>query len=224
VELPVGIRTGQEFEVVVRRISSRLGKAAPPPPPPQLLRSAPSLKIEEEEPTLVIRPTIARERLSLWRYVVGTFVVRIPVSTGERMRIPEEMTLAIMKWRLAHLSPGNRWAPVLERYIRYSSARLDGIGGDSSRVPASLTWTPPLPGEGGEGRRHDICGKVVEVLFDCHGEFEGFVLDACCERRLVESRERRVGDLVLRACAENLTVCVRFCATTGRLEGLAIGA
>ena len=79
------------------------------------------------------------QRAILWRYVVGSFVVRIPVSTGERMRIPEEMTLAIMKWRLAQLSPGNRWAPVLERYIKYCSARLDGIGGDSSQVPPSLT-------------------------------------------------------------------------------------
>ena len=33
-ELPVGIRTGQEFEVLVRRISTRFGKPAPPPPPP----------------------------------------------------------------------------------------------------------------------------------------------------------------------------------------------
>jgi hypothetical protein len=65
---------------------------------------------------------------------------------------------------------------------------------------------------------------VAEVLFDCHGAFEGFVLDDCCERRLVESRERGVADLVLRACRENLAVCVRLHAKTGRIAGLAIGA
>ena len=88
----------------------------------------------------------AVERTPLWRYVVGSFVVRIPVSTSAAMLVPEAMTLAIMKWRLAHLSPGNRWVPVLERYIAYCSARLDGVGGDSCQVPPSLTWVPPQVG------------------------------------------------------------------------------
>jgi hypothetical protein len=226
-ELPIGIRTGQQFEVLVRRIATRIGRVPPPPqPPPPPLKSAPSHKGKAAVPApaaLVAEAII--QRGILWRYVVGTFVVRIPVSTGEKMRIPEEMTLAIMKWRVAHLSPGNRWVPVLERYIKYCSARLDGIGGDSSQVPASLTWTPPLPGEGGKGREphgRELCGKVAEVRFDCHGAFEGFVLDECCERRLVESRERGVGALVVRACRENLTICLRLCPKTGRIEGLSI--
>jgi hypothetical protein len=228
-ELPPGIRTGQEFEVLVRRIATRFGK--PPPPPPPRLQSGPSRRLDltgQLAPAAL--PEVAIERAILWRYVVGSFVVRIPVSTGERMRIPQAMTLAIMKWRLAHLSPGNRWAPVLEQYIKYCSALLDGIGGDSSQVPASLTWTPPLPAHGGEGggphrpKPHEHCGKVAEVLFDCHGAFEGFVLDDCCERRLVKSRERGVAELVLRACHENLTVCVRLCPKAGRIEGLAVGA
>jgi hypothetical protein len=222
-ELPPGITTGQEFEVLVRRIAAQFSTPVPPPPPP--LQSAPSLKLEKAaKPAPAAVVTI--ERPSLWRYVVGSFVVRIPVSTGEEMLIPEEMTLAIMKWRLEHVSPGSRWAPVLERYIKYSSARLAGIGGDPSQVPASLTWTPPLPDEDGDGRpdKRQWRGKVAEVLFDCHGEFEGFVLEVCCERRLVHSRERGVADLILRACRENLTVCVRLCRRSSRIEGLAIGA
>jgi hypothetical protein len=222
-ELPVGIRTGQEFEVLVRRISTSRARHEPPPP---RLQSAPVSKprptrrrpATEPEPAVVVH-----ERLDVWRYVVGSFVVRIPVQTAEQMRIPEEMTLAIMKWRLAHLSPGNRWAPVLDRYIKYCSARLDGIGGDSSRVPASLTWTPPLPGEHGVEHERGPCGKVAEILFDCHGEFEGFVLDeCCCHRRLVRSRERGVADIAFRACRENLTVCVRLCPKTDAIESMTI--
>jgi hypothetical protein len=236
VELPPGIRSGQEFEVVVRRVATRFGKPAPPPPPPPpVLQSAPSRKIKKAGEPVAHAAAVAEvviQHLILWRYVVGTFVVRIPVSTGEKMRIPEAMTLAIMKWRLAHLSPGNRWAPVLERYIKYSSARLDGVGGDSSQVPPSLTWTPPLTGDGGKGRRPhgrephgELCGKVIEVLFDCHGELEGFELDECCgQRLLVESRDRGVADLVLRACRENLTVCVKLCPKTRRIESLATRA
>jgi hypothetical protein len=202
-----------------------VGKPPPNPQPPEPLQSAPILAPDKRRGPAPA-PEAVIERASLWRYVVGSFVVRIPVSTGERMRIPEMMTLAIMKWRLANLSPGSRWAPVLERYIKYCAARLDGIGGDSSQVPASLTWKPSEPGEGGQarGRERSLCGKVVEVRFDCHGEFEGFVLDVCCERRLVESRERGVADLVLRASRDNLTVCVEFCLETRRIERLAIGA
>jgi hypothetical protein len=221
VELQPGITTGQEFEVLVRRIATRFSTPLPPPPP---LQSAPSRSREEAEKP--VPPSLAAvERPILWRYVVGTFVVRIPVSTGESMRIPEAMTLAIMKWRLANLSPASRWAPVLERYIKYSSARLDGIGGDSSQVPASLTWTPPLPGEDGVGHPHtrDLCGKVTEIIFDCHGELEGFVLDDCCGSRLLESHEPGMADLVLRACRQNLSVCIRLCPETSRIETMTIG-
>jgi len=33
-----------------------------------------------------------------------------------------------------------------------------------------------------------------------------------------------VAELVLRACHENLTVCVGLCPKNGRIEGLAVGA
>lgn len=234
-ELPVGIRTGQEFEVLVRRISTKFGrKPAPPPPPPEL--NAPPRKARrarkvgtEEAGVGAVPEAAARQALTVWRYVVGSFIVRVPVSTGERMLVPEQFTLAIMKWRLAHQSPGNRWAPVLKRYIEYLSARLDGIGGNASEVPPSLTWVPELP----DGKRHgggqartrerELCGKVVEVIFDCHGEFEGFVLEGCCDGQLFRSRERGVADLVLRAVRDNLTVCVWLCRDSDRIEGLALG-
>lgn len=222
-ELPPGIRTGQAFEVLVRRIGTRRGKPPPPPPPP--LQSAPSLKMGDSRKasTKVMQRQAVTPRSILWRYVIGSFVVRMPVKTGADMRIPEAMTLAIMKWRFAHLSPGNRWAPVLERYIRYCAARLDGVGGNSEQVPASLTWVPPLPGEGTPGHVPQLlCGKVAELLYDCHGGFEGFVLEQCCERHRINSRERGVAELVLRACRENLTLCVRLCPKTERIEQLVI--
>ena len=175
--------------MLVRRISTRAAKVLPPPSP---LESAPSRQAEKKRrPALKLAELIEHERPPLWRYVVGSFVLRVPVSSEEQMLFPEEMTLAVMKWRLAN-SPANRWTPVLELYIKYLAAMVDGIGGDSSQVPASLTWTPPLPREPGRGRPHerDLCGKVLEVVFDCHGSLEGFVLSDCCERRLIESRER----------------------------------
>jgi hypothetical protein len=237
-EVPVGVRTGQEFEVVVRRMSSRAARRTPPPPPPpeapatarQTRRKTastnapPKIDVVDEQTEGagdVVAVTV--DQPAFFRQVVGSFIVRIPVSTGEAMLIPEQMTLAVMKWRMAHLSPGSRWHPVLDRYIKYCAARLEGIGGDPSAVPASLDWHPELR----TPHRDDddaVSGKVVEVLFDCHGEFEGFVLDECCRRRVVHNRERAVGELALRAARENLTLCVRFCPESARVESITVVA
>ena len=237
-EMPPGIRTGQEFQVVVRRISTKRGTAPPPPPPP--LQSPPRDSVPQPRlrgvrsprrwwkrvlkagevsprrhrhqrrprrllglPERALAPAAAVQAVAvqptpLWRYVVGSFVVRIPVSTSAAMLVPEAITLAIMKWRLAQLSPANRWVPVLQRYIAYCSARLDGVGGDSSEVPPSLTWVPPELTGVGKGREpggRTRCGMVVEVLFDCHGDLSGFVLDECCVRHVFETRERAIGEL-----------------------------
>ena len=155
----------------------------------------------------------------------GAFVVRIPVTTGERMLVPEAMTLAIMKWRLAHLSPGNRWAPVLERYIEYSSARLDGVGGDASQVPASLTWKTAAGEDKGEtaaatARAVREGGRgPVRLPRRVRGVRAGRLL-----RPPRRDARRGVADLVLRACRENLTVCVWTCGDSHRLEGISICA
>lgn len=221
-EMLPGIRFGQQFEVVVRRISTMRGKVKPPPPPPSQLQSLPSeLYAEAEKAPVGVVVYAAVEREVLWRYVVGSFVVRIPVSTPAAMLVPEAMTLAIMKWRLAHLSPGSRWAPVLQRYIAYCSARLDGLGGDASQVPASLTWVPPLLAHGERGGM-TRCGKVAEVRFDCHGDFCGFVLEECCERHTFETRERDIGKLALQACREGMRLCVTVDERCGGIVRLAV--
>ena len=114
---------------------------------------------------------------------------------------------------------------VLQRYISYVAARVDGLGGDSSAVLPSPTRRPGGPGR--PRRRAALHGKVCEVLFDCFGDFEGFVLSDCEEQRTFRSRERGIGELVLRACAERLVVCVytsrddceRICRTRFGAEG-----
>jgi hypothetical protein len=221
-ELPLGIVTGQLFEVVVRRISTkqRRERALPPPPPP--LQSPPAKgHAHAPKPAIGPGPQIIVQRPMQWRYVVGSFVVRVPVSTSPALLVPVATTLAIMKWRLSQLSPANRWTPVLIRYISYLSALLDGVGGNSSEVPPSLTWVPPSL-TGGKGCDRTRCGHVAEVLFDCHGDFTGFVLEECCDRHTYETRERAIGDLALRACRERLRVCVTIGEKNGRIVRLAV--
>ena len=124
-----------------------------------------------------------------WRYVVGTFQVKIPVTTREVMLWPEENTLAIMKWRLGQLAPGNRWRPVLERYVGYIAARVDGLGGDSTTIQPSPNGVPVGDDTGRE--QAEFTGRVCEIVFDCFGDFEGFVLRDCRQRRSFRSCEPR---------------------------------
>jgi hypothetical protein len=127
VDLPSGVVTRQVFNIVVRRLSSRQIEE----PPPITLREA----AEAAEPPGKV--------VENWRYVVGSFAVRIPVTTGELMLPLEENTLAIMKWRLTQIAPTSRWFPVHERYIAYIAARVDGLGGNSSAIPPSPIGVPP---------------------------------------------------------------------------------
>ena len=231
IDLPTGVHAGQVYDVTVKRLGTRIGKTVPPPPRLQTAAATypPADKASEgqapkgrsDQP---ITPPTVVERTAQWRYVVGTFQIRIPVTTGDQILPAEQTTLAIMKWRLEQMSPSNRWYPVLERFIRYISDRVDGLGGDSSAVPSSLTYVPPLPQPHHRPER-EHCGKVCEVLFDCHGEFIGFVLEDCCERHLFQSRAKSIGDLALKACRDGLTLCVWVDdKDAGKIRELAIRA
>jgi hypothetical protein len=193
VDLPTTVINGQEFDIVVRRVATRRM--------PIDVRKAP------EAPRIAAVGDHARgPAMRNWRYVVGTFQVKIPVTTSEVMLRPEENTLAIMKWRLTQLKAANRWRPVLERYISYIAARIDGLGGDSTSIEPSPNGVPP---EGhGKPSKHEYAGKVCEVLFDCFGDFEGFVLSDCCGTRTFKTRQHGIGEVVLRACKERLRLSV----------------
>jgi hypothetical protein len=139
--------------------------------------------------------------------VIGTFSVRIPVATAESLLLPEENTLAIMRWRLAQRSPTDRWRPVLERYVDDLAGRVIGLGGNPDTIPPSPDGVPV--------RAKDPCGDLVEhagrveqVGFDCHGRIEGFVLAGCCDRHEYVTRDPGLAELILRACRERLDLAV----------------
>ncbi len=53
-------------------------------------------------------------------------------------------------------------------------------------------------------------GKICKILFNCYGEFEGFVLKDCCKEHTFKSCEPLIGELAIRACKERLKVSVRI--------------
>jgi hypothetical protein len=191
IDLPTTVVTGQEFNVEVRRVGRK--------------RDARRIRTEAANANATKDQHAARQ--NIWRYVIGTFQVKIPVATSSVMLRPEEDTLAIMKWRLQQTQATNRWFLVLRRYVEYISNRVAGLGGDPGAIPPSPAGAPVDLSEPCADLV-EIRGKIVEVIFDCFGDFEGFVLDDCCRRHTFRSREREIGELAIRLCRERLSLSV----------------
>ena len=236
VDLPRTVTTGDEFDIVVRRIGKRLRHTVAPPPPlppqpvPRIKRSrrAPSRHIELPDLRAPARATaetapvaVVVENAIYERYIVGSFQVKIPVSTREAMLPAEETTLAILKARLAALPTANRWYPVLLRYIGEIAGRVNGLGGDANAIPPSLGGYRP-PRKPCEENMEEFTGKVAEVVFDCFGNFVGFVIRDCCGPRRFATSEQEIGDLVLRALKERLTLTVVTGGTEHRIVRLVV--
>ena len=209
VDLPKGIKKGQEFSFLVRRLATR---------------QVQNIVIQKEPaaaPKAAPAPAVAA---TSWRYVTGAFQVKIPVETAATLLGPQENTLAIMKARLAAMSPQYRWYPVVQRYIEYISGLINAIGGNAGNIPPSLNGYPvkgpgpgPGPGTGGrcpnhghEGHHHEdgYRGKIVGLIFDRWGDFEGFELDTDECLHTFFSRELGVKLLCERAWQERLLVTV----------------
>jgi hypothetical protein len=193
-DLPPTVVTGEQFNVVVRRVGRQVSRR--------------DVSIQKPAPTRDTNPSaVVQRRPFIWRYVIGTFQVKIPVSTSAVMLRPEEDTLAIMKWRLQQTEPSNRWFAVLQRYVAIVADRVAGLGGDPNAIPPSPNGAPvnvPSP-------CLDVVeytGRIAEIFFDCFGELEGFALADCCTAHSFRTRERQVGELLMRAFRDRLPLSV----------------
>jgi len=209
IDLPPTVVAGQQFDIVVRRVSSRQYRAAPPPPPPP---PPPSLQIGSDGIRIAPAMQAVVEDLITERYVVGSFRISIPVATAATILPAEETTLAIMKARLQAMPPSNRWYPVLLRYIAYISGRVQGLGGDPNRIPPSFNGAPIGLLIGGKeeplGHPHRYTGKIAALIFDNFGDFDGFLLDTGQHEHRFDSRERDCRDLAERVWRERLRITV----------------
>jgi hypothetical protein len=230
VNLPETVTTGQEFDIVIRRIGKRPRRTPPPAPPPTPPPATPAIALPEPgapagkvSAEMVSVKTIVADKQAYERYIVGSFQVKIPVSTREAMLPAEETTLAILKARLEAMSKTDRWYPVLLRYIEQIAGRVNGLGGDADAIPASLDGYRRRPVRRPcEEELEEFTGKVCEVVFNCYGDFVAFVVDDCCEHRTFESREKGIGDLVLRALKERLAVMIVTAGKERRIVRLVV--
>jgi hypothetical protein len=194
VELPPTVRYGNEFDVVVRRITTK-----------QLVQPA--------APNNPTQPQVAlatKEGQLLWRYITGSFLARISVQQESKILPADENLLAILKWRLGLIDPSNRWYPVLLRYISYLFGRIDGMGGNASQIPASPNgYLQPSPVHVKHFGEHCYTGKVIGIRYDRFGDFEGFtILSEEGREHWFRGREHQVEELVRRAWIERTVISV----------------
>jgi hypothetical protein len=158
IDLPSNVVRGQEFDIIVRRVATRRFR--------ELQASKGELRsISSSQNLLPAESQASVDKGPNWRYIVGAFQVKIPVSTKEDILPAEENTLAIFKWRLLSMSPTNRWYPVLLRYISYLSARVEGLGGDPDAIPPSLQGaTTTTRDDGSPQSRASACHKLRWLL------------------------------------------------------------
>jgi len=216
VDLPVGVKVGQEFDIVVRRFSSRQ------PPQPVTIQAQPAPRAHpavrktgvkgatKAQPETAVRPTLQTN----WRYVVGTFQVKIPVQTEDMLLPAEENTYSIMKWRLGLLSPADRWYPVLQRYVDYLAGRVQAFGGNPGAILPSPTGVLfPLPvheGGGGKEEIEEFTGKVEGLTYDRFGDFEGFLLRTeNGDEHKFDAREEETEERVRWAWEDRMVISVR---------------
>jgi len=194
INLPQTVVTGQEFNITVRRIATRRGLDNYRSKAPQI------------EALISLPGKLGRN----WRYIVGTFQVRIPVVTKEIMLWPDENMLAIFKWRLQNMSSSNRWYPVLQRYIGIIAGRIQGLGGNPGQIgPSPSGYIPSLPGHVPGEECHEFTGKVVSIVYDRFGDFRGFKL--VTEKGYEHSfygREREMESLIYRAWQAEILITV----------------
>lgn len=188
VDLPPDVRRGQEFQIVVRRVTSRFKPT-----------NNPGLRAEGNG---------AAKKGRNWRYVEGAFQVNIPVGSAAELLAAEENRLAVFKWKLDELPETNRWHPVLQRYVDQIADRVRGFGGNPVEIlPSPKGHVSPTPHPGGKPATAEAVGKVSGLVFDRFGDFEGFTLETeRGERRTFRSREDAIEDLVSRAWRERYVI------------------
>jgi hypothetical protein len=184
IKLPDSVVYGQEYRVTVHQVEGRTGK------------------------------------------IIGSCEFRIPVSKAELILNEEIRTLSVFKHILTTVPADNRWYPLMQRYVHHLGLRVDALGGDATTVhpnpngsgqPYDPHGDRPTTDSGDEQPGTGLetfTGLVREIIYDCNGRFEGFVIESCETQRRFKACEPTLENLVFRACRERSKLTV----FTGRGE------
>lgn len=195
VELPDTVRKGEEYTIVVRQVTNAADKP--------IRVAAVALSYGEGG---VVR----------WRKVVGSYQVTVPVTTKEMILQGESRLLSVLRWILKSVATNERWFPVFSRYVGLIAERVAALGGDPTKIVGTSDGSggelvPEEEREIGREPRHE--GKVTGLIYDCFGDFEGFLLDVCGKEIRYNAREHQIEHVVETAWRERITITVVGCAS-----------
>lgn len=146
---------------------------------------------------------------------IGAFEFDIRVSHATDILPEAERQLSVLRHIALSIPGGNRWYAVFARWLDQLGVRIRAFGGDPDAIEPSPSGSgrrpkgerPALPFD--EAARHQgVEGVVCQIIYDCFGRFEGFVLDVCPGRRSFRSCERALETLARDACRERATLIV----------------
>ncbi len=147
------------------------------------------------------------------RKVLGAFRMTIPVKIGEPLLSREVRNLAVLRYIAQAIPTNDRWYPIFVRYIDQVANKVRGLGVDPTLIKPSAD-DPGIPGADVGHAAKCFTGKICQVIYDCFGDFEGFVLETCSESHRFSSRKAGIAEIVLRACRDRMLVSV--CVERGR--------
>lgn len=184
-----------------------------PGPMPKNIASLLSIQLPPGLPKGKKYRVVVRQVDGRRRRIVGTTEFLITVSSAGEMRFRLERNLAVLRHIQLSIPASNRWHRVFLRYVGELEERVRAVGGDPDAVK-------PLPGDphpgkpekpGRPGKRprpgHHR-GKIKELLFDCFGDFEGFILEDCDDRQRFSACEAGIERVVRQACRDRSTITV----------------
>jgi hypothetical protein len=130
------------------------------------------------------------------------------VNTAAQLLPAETRKLSVLRHIANAIPASDRWHAVFERYLEQIADRVRGFGGDPDAVGPSPTGEGKPDGEPKPDGVDSFTGKIARLLYDCYGDFEGFVLDLCPGTRAFRCTERRLAAIVVQACATRSKVTV----------------
>ena len=190
-QLPTTVKDGQFFRVDVKQHSG------------YMIERTIQTKTDKKENRQEVTYTLSK------RKVLGAFRISIPVKMGEVLLKQEIRNLAVLRYIFQSIPLSDRWHPIFTRYIKQIADKVKGLGVDPDLIKPSPN-DPGIPGADKEtfGKEKYAEGKICEVIYDCFGDFTGFVLETCSGTEFFESCEKAIGDICWRACRERVSVSV----------------
>ena len=205
IDLPPTVKKGEVYTVVVRQVTDAVAARVPRPSEEVIRKRKAEAAVATHGSVSIIR----------WRRIVGSYQITIPVRTKEVMVERDTRLLSVLRWILQSIPTDDRWYQVFSRYVDLMGDRVGALGGDPDYVEPSPDGSGGVRGEGdggdhgtGEERRHHFDGKITGIIYDCFGDFEGFVLDCCGSEIVFAAREHRIEALAMIAWRERIAVTV----------------